>query len=52
MNDLEANFNYTNAAIPVGGHDPHPDKPSGEFLTNVVSNDWVNDEYKLLVLYK
>jgi len=50
MNDLEANFNYTNAAIPVGGHDPHPDKPSGEFLTNVVSNDWVNDEYKLLVL--
>jgi dihydroorotate dehydrogenase electron transfer subunit len=50
MNDLEANFNYTNAAIPVGGHDPHPDKPSGEFLTNVVSNDWVNGEYKLLVL--
>jgi dihydroorotate dehydrogenase electron transfer subunit len=50
MNDLEANLNYTNAAIPVGGHDPYPDKPSGEFLTNVVSNDWVNGEYKLLVL--
>ena len=50
MNDLEANLNYTTAAIPVGGHDSHPDKPSGEFLTNVVSNDWVNDEYKLLVL--
>ena len=50
MSDLEANFNYTNSAIPVGGHDPYPDKPSGEFLTNVISNDWVNDEYKLLVL--
>lgn len=50
MSDLEANNNYTNAAIPVGGQDPYPDKPSGEFLTNVVSNEWVNGEYKLLVL--
>ena len=50
MSDLEANNNYTNAAIPVGGQDPFPDKPSGEFLTDVVSNDWVNGEYKLLVL--
>tara|TARA_R110000868_G_scaffold11116_10_gene54512 strand:- start:3558 stop:4430 length:873 start_codon:yes stop_codon:yes gene_type:complete len=50
MTDLESNHNYTNSAIPVGGTDPYPDKPSGEFLTNVVSNDWVNGEYKLLVL--
>lgn len=50
MTDLSSNENYTNSAIPVGGHDPHPDKPSGEFLTNVVSNEWVNGEYKLLVL--
>lgn len=50
MSNVETNNNYTNAAIPVGGQDPYPDKPSGEFLTNVVSNDWVNGEYKLLVL--
>ena len=50
MNDLAPDRKYTNAAIPVGGVDPHPDKPSGEFITDVVSNDWVNDEYKLLVV--
>ncbi len=50
MNDLAPDRKYTNAAIPVGGVDPHPDKPTGEFLTDVVSNDWVNGEYKLLVV--
>ena len=50
MNDLAPDRKYTNSAIPIGGVDPHPDKPTGEFLTDVVSNDWVNDEYRLLVV--
>jgi len=50
MTDSVPNKKYTDAAIPVGGEDPYPEKPAGEFISNVVSNDWVNDEYKLLVL--
>jgi len=43
------------AKVPVrpGKPDPHlerPDIPAGEFISNVVSNDWVNDEYKLIVV--
>jgi len=41
---------YSSAAIRRGGADPHPDRPVGEFICNVVSNDWMNDEYKLIVL--
>ena len=50
MTDLAPNEKYTNAAIRPGDPDPHPDKPVGEYLTDVVSNDWVNNEYKLMVL--
>ena len=50
MTTLAADSKYTNAAIRVGEPDPHPDKPVGEFICNVASNDWVNEEYKLLVL--
>tara|TARA_R110000787_G_scaffold8897_17_gene30864 strand:+ start:686 stop:1558 length:873 start_codon:yes stop_codon:yes gene_type:complete len=50
MTNLAPNEKYTDSAVPVGGVDPHPDKPVGEFLANVVSNDWVNGEYKLMVL--
>ena len=51
MTDLNPNDNYTTAATRPGDSDPHPDKPVGEYLTDVVSNDWVNDEYKLLILH-
>ena len=44
------NDNYTNAALRVGDADPYPQRLVGEFIGNVVSNDWVNEEYKHLVL--
>lgn len=50
MTDLAPNEKYTDSAIRPGDTDPYPDKPAGEYLTDVVSNDWVNDEYKLMVL--
>lgn len=50
MTNLDHDRKYTDGGIRVGAADPHPDKPSGEFITTVVSNDWVNDEYKLMVL--
>ena len=51
MNDLTPNDNYTPAAIRPGQAAPHPEKPVGEYLSDVVSNEWVNDEYKLLILH-
>ncbi len=50
MTTLAPDSKYTDAAIRVGEPDPHPDKPVGEFIANVASNGWVNDEYKLMVL--
>ncbi|MEE2996640.1 MAG: dihydroorotate dehydrogenase electron transfer subunit [Pseudomonadota bacterium] len=50
MNDLAPNEKYTDSAIRPDDPDPYPDKPVGEFLANVVSNEWVNAEYKLMVL--
>src|SRR5712691_5594212 len=47
---LDLNDNYTNAALQVGDVDPDPERRVGEFIGNVVSNAWVNDEYKHLVL--
>ncbi len=44
---------FAMAPIRPGGDDPHrdrPDIPAGEFVCDVVSNDWVNDEYKLIVV--
>jgi dihydroorotate dehydrogenase electron transfer subunit len=41
---------YTNSALRIGDDDPYPDRLVGEFIAQVVSNDWVNVEYKLLVL--
>ena len=41
---------YTAAPVRLGGPDPYGDRPAGEFICDVVSNEWVNDEYKLLVL--
>ena len=44
---------FATAPIRRGDEDPHkdrPDIPAGEFVCDVVSNDWVNDEYKLIVV--
>ena len=47
---FEPSDNYTNSALRVGDADPYPQRLVGEFIGTVVSNDWVNDEYKHLVL--
>ena len=47
---LEPNEKYTNSALRVGDTDPYPQRLVGEFIGDVVSNDWVNKEYKHLVL--
>ena len=47
---MEASSKYTDSALRPGDCDNYPDRLVGEFLAPVVSNDWVNKEYKLLVL--
>ena len=47
---LEAHNNYTNSALRVDDVDAYPQRLVGEFISIAVSNDWVNSEYKLLVL--
>jgi dihydroorotate dehydrogenase electron transfer subunit len=47
---LDPNDNYTNSALRVGDVDRYPQRLVGEFVGVVVSNEWVNDEYKHLVL--
>ena len=44
------NANYTNAALRSGDADGYPQRLVGEFIGTVVANDWVNDEYKHVVL--
>jgi dihydroorotate dehydrogenase electron transfer subunit len=41
---------YTNSALRVGDKDNYPQRIVGEFIGTVVANDFVNDEYKHLVL--
>ncbi|MFV0298118.1 MAG: dihydroorotate dehydrogenase electron transfer subunit, partial [Hyphomicrobiaceae bacterium] len=48
--DLEPCAKYTNSALRVGDVDPYPQRLVGEFIGIVQSNDWVNAEYKHLVL--
>jgi dihydroorotate dehydrogenase electron transfer subunit len=50
MTDLNPDAKYAAAPVRVGAPDLWPDRPVGEFLCNVISNEWVNDEYKLLLL--
>lgn len=50
MPNPDANLNYTDSALRIGEPDPHPDRPVGEFISIVASNDWVNDEYKLVAV--
>ncbi len=47
---LEPNSSYTNSALRVGDRDPYPERAVGEFIGAVVSNDWVNAEYKHVVV--
>ena len=47
---LESSEKYTNSALRIGDVDTDPGRPVGEFIANVVSNEWVNGEYKHLVL--
>lgn len=46
----DPNANYTNSALRIGDADPYPQRQVGEFIGTVVSNDWVNDEYKHLIV--
>lgn len=50
MPNLSASDNYTAAPVRLGEPDPYPERKAGEFICNVASNDWVNDEYRLMVL--
>jgi dihydroorotate dehydrogenase electron transfer subunit len=47
---LDLNHNYTNSALRFGDADPYPQRLVGEFIGTVVSNHWVNDEYKHVIL--
>ena len=47
---VEPSEKYTNSALRIGDDDPYPERLVGEFIGQVVSNDWINDEYKRLVL--
>ena len=50
MTNPDPNLNYTNAGLRIGDTDPLPDRPVREFISVVASNEWVNDEYKLMVV--
>jgi len=41
---------YTNSALRVGEADTYPQRRVGEFIGTIVSNDFVNEEYKHLVM--
>jgi dihydroorotate dehydrogenase electron transfer subunit len=47
---VESSGKYTDSALRIGDTEPDPERPVGEFIGKVISNRWVNDEYKLLVL--
>src|SRR6266566_229054 len=46
----DLNDNYTNAALRVEDRDTYPEKRVGEFIGAVASNEWVNKEYKEIVV--
>jgi len=50
MTDLTPEENYSAKPIRIGEIDPHPNKPAGEFISIVVSNDYVNEEYLKIVV--
>jgi dihydroorotate dehydrogenase electron transfer subunit len=50
MMSSEAKGKYTTAALRVGDRDAYPQRAVGEFIGTIVSNDFVNEEYKHLVM--
>jgi dihydroorotate dehydrogenase electron transfer subunit len=46
----EPRNNYTNSALRIVDKDPYPQRRVGEFIGTVVSNEWVNKEYKHIVV--
>jgi dihydroorotate dehydrogenase electron transfer subunit len=47
---FEPSDKYTDSALRPGDRDNYPQRLVGEFIGTVVSNNWVNDEYKHVVL--
>ncbi len=47
---FERSDKYTDSALRVGDTDTYPQRLVGEFIGTVVSNEWVNEEYKHLIL--
>jgi dihydroorotate dehydrogenase electron transfer subunit len=47
---IEPSEKYTTSALRVGDTDTYPQRLVGEFIGIVVSNNWVNKEYKHLTL--
>ncbi len=47
---FEASDKYTDSALRSGDTDTYPQRLVGEFIGTVVSNAWVNQEYKHLIL--
>jgi dihydroorotate dehydrogenase electron transfer subunit len=46
----EVNKNYSSSALRVGDIDRYPERKVGEFIGTVVANDFVNDEYKHVIV--
>ena len=47
---IEPSDKYTNSALRIGDTDTYPQRLVGEFIGTVVSNEWVNEEYKHVIL--
>ncbi len=47
---IEPSDKYTDSALRSGETDCYPERVAGEFIGTVVSNAWVNKEYKHIVL--
>ena len=47
---FEPSDKYTDSALRIGDTDTYPQRLVGEFIGTVVSNEWVNQEYKHLIL--
>ena len=41
---------YTNSALRVGDKDTYSQRLVGEFISTVVSNEWINNEYKHIIV--
>jgi dihydroorotate dehydrogenase electron transfer subunit len=47
---FESSDKYTDSALRIGDVDTYPQRLVGEFISEVVSNEWVNPEYKHLIV--